>query len=142
MNYIDAGQLTLLATADLSGVTAGLNGANPLNTPNPSGQYLLMKLDTANPNQVVVASSATDAVIGVLMNAPVATDNAVVRLRNASGTMPVMAGGTITAGDRVTCNASGQVITTTTSGNEVVGIAKYSAATGQIVEVIPFTGKY
>jgi hypothetical protein len=139
VNYLDAGQATFLSTNDLSGVTAGLHGAN-LGAANLTGQYSYVKVDASNANQIVLASAATDHIIGVVMNAPAANDNAVVRLRNASGTYPVVAGGTITRGDWVTSDANGNAITTTTSGNEICGVAKSSASSGDIVEVISYTG--
>lgn len=96
-------------------------------------EYLIVKEDVSNDNAVVAASAATDPVVGILQNKPKANQGALVQWLGSS---KVQAGGTITAGDRVTANSSGKAITTTSSGNSVVGIALQSAVSGDIFEVL------
>lgn len=96
-------------------------------------QYFIVKADTANDQSVVLGAAATDPIVGVLQNKPKAGQGALVRF---IGTSKVIAGGTITRGDKVTSNASGQAITTVTAGNTVVGIALSSAVVGDIVEIL------
>lgn len=88
---------------------------------------------------VTPATAATDAIIGVTNGKAYADKIANVRLRSAEGTVKVLLGGTVNAGDRVTSNGSGQAITTTTAGNEVVGIAVEGGVAGDLVEVMPST---
>lgn len=86
---------------------------------------------------VVVATAATDAIIGVIDTPNDAGYNANVRLRSASGTAIGLAGGNITVGARVTATTGGELIVTTTAGNEVVGIALEAAADGGEFEFMP-----
>lgn len=98
-----------------------------------TNQYLIVKADTSNDESIVLAAAATDPVVGILVNLPKATHPANVQWL---GSCKVQAGGTITRGDRVTANSSGQAITTTSAGNSVVGIALQSAVSGDIFEVL------
>lgn len=95
--------------------------------------FTVVGADTSNDSAVVAATSATAAVVGVLRNKPKAGQAALVRM---SGTSKVTAGGTIAAGDRVTPTTGGKVITTTSAGNTVVGIALAAAVTGDIFEIM------
>ncbi len=119
---IESNQRTFKAGADLSG-----------------SQYYLVKLSGTDGTTVVLATSATDKIIGVLENAPVSGDNAVVRLISSTGTGKVKSGGDITAGDKLTTNGSGKAISTSTSTNRVFGIALATTTSGDIVEYIPVT---
>ena len=109
-----------------------------------TGQFCLVKIDGSNAGQIVLASAATDKIIGVCMNAPKAKDIADVYLFNASGTCKayVGSGGGITAGDALTSDANGQLLTTTTSGNIVIGQALFTANAGDLVEYLPVRYKY
>lgn len=95
--------------------------------------YVIVKADVSNDQSVVLAIAATDPVVGILQNKPAIGAQALVQWLGSS---KVVAGGTITRGDRVTSNSSGQAITTTSAGNSVVGIALSSAASGDIVEIL------
>jgi hypothetical protein len=99
-------------------------------------QFLIVKLDTSNDNQVLLSTSATDPIAGVLLNKPLASsgDEAVVLLLGAQGTGKVVAGGTLTISEFLTTNSSGQAISTTSSGNRLIGTALHAASAGQIVE--------
>lgn len=136
MAYTDNSTKTFVSTNDLSEGGANTAGAN-----STSGQFLIMKMDSTA-NQVVPATAATDKLIGVNMSKPKALDYADIRLRSAMGTLQVVAGGTIAIGDPVTSNSSGQAITTSTTGHQILGYALYAAASGDIFEVMPSTGKF
>ena len=115
MAYTDGSSKTFVSTADLSGVTGGLNG------PGGTGQYLLCKIDASNAGQIVLCSASTDIALGWVMGAPVAGDITEVRLRSASGTVQAVAGATIAAGALLMSDSSGRVITATGTGNQIVG---------------------
>jgi hypothetical protein len=66
----------------------------------------------------------------------------VVRLLDGPGTFLIAAGGTISVGDYLTANASGQAVATTTGGDQVVGMALEAGVTGQFVEFLPYKFKY
>lgn len=124
MSYIDGSSKTFTSTNDLS----------------TTGQFLAVKMDSTA-NQVVLASASTDKIIGIMMSAPKALDIGEVRLRSASGTIEMFAGGTIAVGDAVTANSSGQGVTTTSSGDQIIGYALYAASSGNLVELMPSTAK-
>ena len=100
-------------------------------------QFFIVKLTAAG--IVGLASAATDAIIGVLQNKPTSGDNADVKLRNSAGTGKVIAGGNIAINDRLTANADGKAIATTTAGNQVFGRAIETAVAGDIFEYMPTT---
>lgn len=91
---------------------------------------------------LVVATAATDKILGTLETKAVATQPAAVRLRSAAGTSSAKAGGTIAVGDRITATTDGTLIATTTTGNEVVGLALEAATSGQFFEYMPMTDRY
>jgi len=103
--------------------------------------YLIVKLNGSL--QVVPATAATDQLIGVLRNTPTQTgsaavanypQNADVHIRNAAGQFKVQAGGSFSAGAYLTANSSGQAVATTTSGDQIIGIAEQaSTGAGQII---------
>lgn len=96
-----------------------------------------VKISSGN---VVVATAATDKIIGTLSVAHDAGMQANVRLRSAPGTSIGRAGGTIAVGDYVTATTGGELIATTTAGNEIVGLAIEAAASGAEFEFINWTG--
>lgn len=105
-----------------------------------ASQYLIVKLNSSG--QYILSSAATDKHIGIAMEAPGSLDYGGVALFNAEGTLNVYAGGTIAIGDFLTANSSGQAVTTTTGGDQVIGQAIKAAVTGDLVEFIPFRIKY
>ena len=97
-----------------------------------TGQYLIVKKGT-NEGEVALATSATaEVLLGVLQNKPKQNEAALVRML---GTSKVVAGGTVTDGQYVTSNGSGQAIATTTDKNAVIGIAMESAVVNDIFEI-------
>lgn len=96
-------------------------------------QYFIVKLDSTQ-NQVVLAAAATDKLLGVLLNAPVANQEARVHMN--VGTTKVIAGAAIALGSYVTSDGSGKAIATTTDKHKTLGIAlEAAAADGDIIEV-------
>lgn len=121
MHFVEESHKTFTAQADI-----------------PAGS--IVKLGTL-PNTIVVATAATDVTIGVINAAVKNGFDIDVRLRSASGTISVKAGGTITAGAAVTTNGSGLGIVTTTAANQILGYALEPGAAGAIVELMPSTAK-
>lgn len=88
-------------------------------------------------SKLVLSSAATDKHLGVLADGGrVSGDNCEVVLVNGQGTYKGLAGGTIAIDDFLTANASGQLITTVTTGDRVVGRAMQAAVSGQVVEYL------
>lgn len=84
---------------------------------------------------VVLASAATDTLLGVLSNAPGNGDTASVCGINAQGTFKVVLGGTVAFGAKLTADANGAAVTAAT-GNNVFGIAQEAGVAGQVVEYL------
>ena len=94
----------------------------------------LVKLSSG---EVVVATAATDAIIGVTENACEAGEVVSVRLLNAGGTAKIEAGtGGWTVGQFITSDGNGHGVDTTTAGNLIVGIALKAADAGDLAEVM------
>jgi len=97
-------------------------------------RYTLLTVGT-NENEVAQATAVTDKLLGVLQNKPKAGEAALVRF---GGTTKLVAGGTISKGDYITTDGSGQAATPAgASGeNHVIGVALESASgSGEIIEV-------
>lgn len=104
-------------------------------------QYHLVKTD-AN-GLIVLASAATDDILGVLMNAPVLGEIADVALINGNGTGKVKAGDAITKGAYLTADAEGKAVATVTTGNRVFGRASFaSAADGDVLEYVKYNERH
>lgn len=105
----------------------------------PAGS--IVKLGTL-PATIVVATAATDVILGVV-NANAKTNFDIdVRLRSASGTLSVKLGGTVALGAAVTTNGSGLGIATTTAGNQILGYAIEAGVAGAVIELLPSTAKF
>lgn len=100
---------------------------------------LCVKLSSGN---VVVATAATDKIIGVTVGAVAAGETGTIRLRSAAGTMKVKLAGTVTVGARLTSNGAGALIATTTAADEVVCIAMEAGVSGDFIEAMPATNVY
>lgn len=103
-------------------------------------RYTIVKTDS-NGN-VVSASAATDAILGVIDNEPVSGRTADVVLINSEGTFKVKAGGTIAKDAYLTSDSNGAAVATTTTGNRVFGRALTSAVSGDIVQYVRCNEKY
>lgn len=97
-------------------------------------RYHIVKTDS-NGN-IVLATAATDAILGVLDNEPKSGATADVVLINGQGTFKVKTGANISKDAYITTNGSGQAIATTTAGNRVIGRALVASASGDIAEYV------
>lgn len=95
---------------------------------------IIVKLASGN---VVVSAAATNKFIGVTVGAIAAGETGTIRLRSTAGTLKVKTGGTIAVGDRVTSDAAGKAVATTTAADEVLGMALEAGVTGDFIEVMP-----
>jgi hypothetical protein len=98
-------------------------------------QYRFVKQGTDR-NEVVLATAATDKIIGVLQNDPVENEGANVRLLNGGGSTKLVAGGSITKGAYLTTDANGAAVATTTAGQVICGQAHEDADAGDIFEAL------
>lgn len=121
--YQDGGRYSAPAGADMTG-----------------NRYKFVKLNSSG--QVVLATGATDAILGVLDNEPISGRTADVVLLNGAGTFKVKAGGTIAKDAYITCNASSVAVATTNAGDRVCGRAVTAAVSGDVVEYIKSNEKY
>lgn len=99
---------------------------------------VLVKLSSG---QVVVATAATDKIIGSVVNEVDAGDMADVRLLSAQGTSKMRAGGNVAVGDLLTSDADGEVILATQAAagaqptSVIVGRALEAGADNDLIEV-------
>lgn len=97
---------------------------------------IVIRSGTTHPNEVALATTATDAYLGVTTQAisPTATQEAYGNVQTR-GKAIVESGGTVSVGDRVTSDGSGRGIQAS-AGNAVFGIANTATTgTGQDLEV-------
>lgn len=93
---------------------------------------------------VTIASAATHKVMGTITNAPAAGADANVAVNMPFGerTGKVIAGGSISIGDKLTSDSAGKAIATTSAGNYVFGVALEPADAGDIFEYMPHWEKH
>lgn len=88
----------------------------------------------SNNKTATQASAASDKTVGIAQNAPAnAGDRCEVAM--PGGGALGLAGGTIAAGDPLTVNGSGQLVSSTTTGDRIVGWAEESAVAGDLFSV-------
>jgi len=97
------------------------------------GQYLPVKNDTGN-NYVVVATAATDEVVGFTQVATAAAGEAVT-VKTSGYTLALAGSGGWTRGDKLTPSTAGVLITTTTAGDKVCAIAEDTVSATEYGEV-------
>ena len=98
-----------------------------------SSQYLAVALSTSADRTVVLASTQGQQVYGILQNKPATGQAADVGLQGIS---KAVAGGTITRGNPVMTNTSGQLVAWTSGSLYAqIGWAIESAVSGQIFTV-------
>lgn len=103
-------------------------------------QFYVVKTNSVG--KIVLASAATDAILGVLNNAPKLGDTADIELINGNGTGEVIAGGAITKDSYITSDANGKAVVTTTAGDRVFGRALAAAASGDVFEYVKIAHIY
>jgi Uncharacterized conserved protein (DUF2190) len=86
---------------------------------------------------VVLAAAGTDQVVGVIKEENTSGNPVTVQY---GGISKVLAGGTISAGNRLTSDGSGKAVATTTAGDKVFGVALMAADSGDIISVLLVTG--
>lgn len=100
-------------------------------------RYNIVKLD-AN-GKVVLATAASDAILGVIDNEPKLGQVADVVLINGQGTFRVKASNaTISKDAYIRTNGSGVAVATTSVGNRVIGRAVRDFAANEIGEYIKY----
>ena len=104
--------------------------------------YKACKLDTAR-NSVVLASAASDIVIGINQETTVQAGEAVALKRGGYSLATVGSGGW-TKGCALTADSAGGLIATTTAGDKVCAIAMEAANATEFGEVLllPYPVKY
>ncbi|MFM9793309.1 hypothetical protein [Streptomyces turgidiscabies] len=104
-------------------------------------QYHFVKLDSNG--KLVLASAATDNILGVLANAPKLGQIGDVVLLNGAGSFKVKTAAANIAKDAyITSDANGQAVATTTTGNRVAGRLPYASTASEIAEYIKHNEKY
>ena len=101
----------------------------------------IVKQDTDG--TIILAGANGTGMIGILHNTPATGDEAVVILRNGQGTAKIILGiGGCTYGSKLTSDAFGTAIITTTAGDECIGTALEAGNAGDVVEILLTVGKY
>ncbi len=98
--------------------------------------YTIVKWDSVD-LQVIQAATATDLSIGVSGRLGAASGERIDIIR--SGLAMVTYGGTVTRGQKLTANASGQAIATAPAAgtnNQIIGIAEVSGVSGDTGSVL------
>ncbi|MET4003863.1 hypothetical protein ABIB48_002601 [Arthrobacter sp. UYCu511] len=103
-------------------------------------RYQLVKLD-AN-EKVVLASAATDAILGVLDTDAKAGDVVDVVLLNGVGTFKVRLAANTVKDAYLTSDANGKAVLTSTAGDRVFGRLIRAGKAGEIAEYIKHNEKY
>lgn len=89
----------------------------------------------ADDTHVVKASAATDQIIGLAQNATTTAED-LVEVALSGGGGKGLSAGVITRGDFVTSDSSGNLATTTSNNDNVVGQAMQTAAANDLFEVL------
>lgn len=105
----------------------------PANADLSAGQYFLVKISNSSGTGRVAFAGAGERAIGVLQNKPDAAGKAASVA--VGQVVKVSAGGSITAGNEVTPDSSGEAVVAG-SGDIVFGVALNSAVDGDIVEIV------
>lgn len=92
------------------------------------------KLLTVNSSGNAALAGATSLVVGVLQNKPDAAGKAATVAY--AGVSKVVAGGSITAGARVTADANGAAVAAASAGDAVLGVALATASSGDLIPVL------
>lgn len=89
---------------------------------------------SGNPG-MALTSAATDILLGVNLDKPNSGEVGGVATKARGGICPVVYGGTVAVGDKLTSDANAAAIATTAAGNSVLGLAVKAGAAGDIGEV-------
>ena len=105
------------------------NPGSALSGPNGSGQYLAVGLSASADRTSLLASSAGQAIYGILQNSPAQGDSCDVCIVGCS---KAVAGAAVTRGDQLAVDTSGRLVTAT-SGKVIVGQAMESAGAANVI---------
>lgn len=103
-------------------------------------QFQLVKTDVNG--KLVLATAATDAILGVLDNAPGAGSTADVVLINGQGTFKVRLAANTAKDAYLTTDADGKAVATTTANDRVFGRLVRTGKAGEIAEYIKLNEKF
>ena len=103
-------------------------------------RYCLVKED-AN-NNIVLATAATDNILGVLDSEGKLGDSVDVVLINGGGTFKVKLSAAVTAGASITATTGGLAVATSTTGNRVFGKARRAGVANEVTEYLKSNEKY
>lgn len=106
----------------------------PANADLSTKQYFFVKVTNSSGTGRAALAGAGERVLGVLQNKPSAAGDAASVAAKKGGITKVYAGGSITAGNEVTPDASGEAVVAGT-GDIVAGVALNSAVDGDVVEI-------
>lgn len=95
----------------------------------------IVKLDNTNVDGVALAAAATDALYGVTLNDIPALPDGIGGDIVVTGMARVEAGATIAIGDKLTSDASGLAVPTTTDNDGIIGTAKTAGLITVDIEV-------
>lgn len=99
-------------------------------------------LDASNANSIVLSNAQTLETIGILVYPPKAAGDT-CKVALFGPTVRAIASGAITKGAKVTTDASGKMVTTTTPADKVAGIAlETTTADGDSIEIMLTGGHY
>ena len=103
-------------------------------------QYYVVKAASTAGEVKVAGTAATDGILGIVQNDPIADQEAEVA---AVGICKAAAEASVSYGDYLTTSTTGRVKATTTDGDSLVGIAlEASSSAGDIIRIALALGKY
>lgn len=105
---------------------------------NSAGQFCFVTVDANGRADIAAANS--EVIVGVQQNKPAAIDRGTTVQIN--GTSKLKIGGNVNEGDRLTADASGYGVATTTAGHTVGAIALTAGVSGDIIEVQVVPGSF
>ncbi len=97
--------------------------------------HYLAKIDSDG--DIVLAAAGTDVVCGVIRESNVENKPVTVQY---GGMGKAIAGGSVTAGNRLTADGNGKAVATTTAGDKVFGVALTAADSGDIFSFLFIPG--
>ena len=107
--------------------------AKTYTAPTAINPYLIVKWGS-NDGEVAQASAATDLLIGVVNSVGSVSSNDRIEV-NRSGLVPVLFGGTVTRGQKLTADSNGKAVAAAPSAGSnvhIVGVAENSQVSGDI----------
>lgn len=90
------------------------------------------------------ADVAGENIMGVIQNkpAPAVGASVEVQMPHGGGTGKVICGGSVSVGDALTTDGSGEAIATTTADDYVFGLALEAGDDGDVIEYVPVYARY